>query len=67
MSIEELVREIVSKICPFHGMHPKVTIPECGPVHVSACCEEFHQFIEAYINDKTEPSRNIKPAEPPSK
>ena len=43
MNTEDLIREIVSKICPFHGKHPAVEIHETGQMNISACCEEFRE------------------------
>jgi hypothetical protein len=52
MGTEDLIREILSKICPFHGKHPTVEIHEAGKMNILACCEEFHEFIQNIINDK---------------
>ena len=43
MSTEELIREIVSKKCPFQGKLPTVEIREPGQMNISACCEEFRE------------------------
>jgi hypothetical protein len=60
MSTEEIIREIISKMCPFHGLHPFVDIHEHGPINVSACCEEFHEYIRNIINDRNvEMSRSL--------
>jgi hypothetical protein len=45
MNTEDLVREIMSKMCPFHGKYPVVEISEVGQMNISACCDEFHQQI----------------------
>ena len=50
MITEELIKEIVSKMCPFHGRHPTVEIYESGQMNISACCEKFHDQIEKIIN-----------------
>lgn len=52
MITEELIREIVSKVCPSHGKHPVVEIHESGQMNISACCDEFHQQIENIINNE---------------
>ena len=49
MSTEELIREIVSKMCPFHGKHPTVNIHEAGQMNISTCWEEFHKLVENII------------------
>jgi hypothetical protein len=49
MSTEELIREIVSKICPFHGKHPTVEIHETGQMNISACCLDFQELIQNII------------------
>ena len=46
MTREELIREIVSKICPFHGKRATVNMHEAGEIEISACCKEFHVFLE---------------------
>ena len=52
MSTEDLIREILSKLCPFHGKHPTVKMHAGGRMDILACCEEFHEFIQNIINDK---------------
>jgi hypothetical protein len=46
MYTEDLIREIVSKMCPCHGKHPTVEIHQTFQVSISACCEEFNDFIQ---------------------
>jgi len=43
MSTEEVIREVVSKFCPFHGKHATVKLLDSGEIKISACCAEFHQ------------------------
>jgi hypothetical protein len=50
MSTEELIREILSKICSFHGKHPTVEIQAAGQLKISACCEEFRKQIGNIVN-----------------
>jgi hypothetical protein len=50
MSPEELIREIISKICPFHGKHPIVEIHKAGGMDISVCCEEFRGQIARIVN-----------------
>ena len=52
MSIEELIREIVSKMCPFHGKHPVVEIHRAGQMDISACCEEFRKQMVNIVNSE---------------
>ena len=49
MSTEELIREIISKICPFHGKHPTVDIYDAGKINISACCKEFLEQMENIV------------------
>ncbi|MEP6947946.1 MAG: hypothetical protein ABI863_01665 [Ginsengibacter sp.] len=49
MSTEELIREIISKMCPLHGKHANVEIHEEGQINISACCAEFHEQMEKII------------------
>lgn len=49
MSTEEIIREVVSKVCPFHGKHANVQIHEAGKINISACCAEFHELMENII------------------
>jgi hypothetical protein len=43
MSTEEVIREVVSKSCPFHGKHATVKVQGPGQISISTCCAEFHQ------------------------
>ena len=52
MTTEELIRETVSKICPFHGKKAAVKIQGTGQIEISACCKEFRKFLEAHIKHK---------------
>jgi hypothetical protein len=52
MASEELTREIVSKICPFHGKRASVNMHEAGEIEISACCKEFHAFLETLSKNK---------------
>lgn len=52
MTSEELIREIVSKICPFHGKKANVNINEGGEIEITACCKEFQGFLETLIKNK---------------
>ena len=47
MDTEELMREILSKMCPYHGRHPNITLDKEWKLTVSACCNEFKEMIEA--------------------
>jgi hypothetical protein len=52
MSTEDLIREIISKICSFHGKHPTVEIHEGSQMNISACCEEFREQMRNIVNGK---------------
>jgi hypothetical protein len=54
MSTEELIREIISKKCPFHGKHPTVEIHEAGEMDISTCCEEFREHIGTIVNSASQ-------------
>lgn len=49
MSIEEVIREIVSKVCPFHGKHATVKVRDTGHIIIAACCDEFHSQMENIV------------------
>jgi hypothetical protein len=44
---EDLMREILSKLCPYHGKHPDVSLDKDWKLTVSACCIEFKDMMEA--------------------
>jgi len=50
MNTENLIREIISKVCPFHGKHPTVDIHETGKLDINACCDEFLEQIGHIVN-----------------
>ena len=52
MSTEEVIREIVSKMCPFHGKHPTVEIHELGQLDIFACCDAFREQCVSIENLK---------------
>jgi len=52
MGTEELIREVVSKVCPFHGKRAAVSVPANGRIQISACCDEFHHFLENQVKNK---------------
>jgi hypothetical protein len=54
MSTENLIREILSKRCPYHGKHATVQIHSDLQMEITVCCKEFLQFIEECINDQTD-------------
>jgi len=49
MTTEELIVEILSKSCPFHGKHPTVKFNEAGEINIKVCCQEFHEHIKNMI------------------
>ena len=53
MSTEDLIREIISKQCPYHGKHPTIEIHEIGQMDISTCCEEFREQIGMIVNAET--------------
>lgn len=46
MDTEDLMREILSKMCPYHGKHPNITFDRNWKLTVSACCNEFKEMME---------------------
>jgi hypothetical protein len=54
MTKEELIREIVSKICPFHGKKPIINMREGTEFEISTCCNEFKGFLVNMIENKLE-------------
>ena len=46
---EDLIREILSKMCPLHGTHANIEIKQEWEITISACCEEFHELLEKII------------------
>jgi hypothetical protein len=46
---EDLIREILSKICPMHGTQGNIEIKQNGEITVSACCEDSHSLIKNII------------------
>ena len=46
MDTEGLMREILSKICPYHGRHPNISLDKEWKLRVSACCIEFKEMME---------------------
>ena len=51
MSTEKIIKEIISKKCPFHGKGPIVGISEAGQIEISTCCMEFQQFLENIVKN----------------
>ena len=47
MDTEDLMREILSKLCPYHGKHPNILLDKDWKLTVSACCIEFKDMMEA--------------------
>jgi len=62
MSNEELVREIVSKLCPFHGTRATVNMHVTGEIEISACCKEFQIFLGTLIKNKFQQGINARGA-----
>ena len=48
---EDIIREILSKMCPFHGKHPDIEIDTNWKLKVSACCPEFKGMMESLHRD----------------
>jgi len=48
---EDLIREILSKMCSLHGTHANIAIKRGWELTVSACCEEFHELLRKIIYD----------------
>jgi hypothetical protein len=48
-SVEDLIREILSKMCPSHGLHANIEIKQEWEITISACCEEFHELLGKII------------------
>lgn len=46
MNTEDLMREILSKTCPYHGRHPNITLDKNWKLTVFACCDEFKEMME---------------------
>jgi hypothetical protein len=46
MDTEDLMREILSKMCPYHGKHPNIELDSNWKLTVSACCNEFKEMME---------------------
>ena len=51
LNTEDIIREILSKMCSLHGKHPNVEINKHLQLSVSACCEEFREQMENIIKD----------------
>jgi len=47
--MEELIREMVSKLCPFHGKRAVVNLDKAGQIEIKACCKKFLEFQESLI------------------
>jgi hypothetical protein len=63
MVAENVIREIVSKMCRLHGRHPTVEINKEGQINISACCDEFREqmlIIENYMNSVISMLRKTK-------
>jgi hypothetical protein len=57
---EDLVREILGKMCPYHGLRANVEMSKKELLTVSACCEEFHALIKKIIYDfEQRPNKTI--------
>ena len=52
MNTEQLIKEVISKACPFHGKRPIVGIHESGQIELSTCCKEFRKFLENIIREE---------------
>ena len=46
---EDLIREILSKMCPLHGTHADIAIKQNWELTISACCGEFHELLGKII------------------
>lgn len=53
MTTEELIREMISKMCPFHGKKAIIVSHASGQIDISACCKEFQIFLETLKNDRS--------------
>ena len=51
MNTEDIIREILSKMCSPHGKHANVEINKDWQLSVSACCSEFREQMENIIKD----------------
>lgn len=51
-SKEELIKEILSKLCPFHGLRANIEFDANWEITVSTCCGEFHELISKIIHKK---------------
>ena len=51
MNTEDIIREILSKMCSLHGKHANVEINKDNQLSVSACCYEFREQMENIIRD----------------
>ena len=51
MNTEDVIREILSKICSLHGKHPGIEIEKDWQLNISACCPEFHEQMENIARD----------------
>ena len=51
MNTENIMREILSKMCSLHGKHPNIEIGKDLKLKISACCHEFHEQMESIIKD----------------
>ena len=51
LNIEDIIREVLSKICSLHGKHPNIEIGKDYKLNISACCQEFHGQLEDIIKD----------------
>lgn len=51
MNTEDIIREILSKMCSLHGKHANVEINKDNQLSISACCPEFQEQMENIIKD----------------
>ena len=59
MNTENIMREILSKMCSLHGKHPNIEITEDWKLTISACCNEFHEQMENIIKDFQETMNTV--------
>lgn len=47
---EQLIQEILSKVCPIHGSHANIQIKEGWEINTITCCEDFDKLIDHIVN-----------------
>jgi hypothetical protein len=48
---EDLIREILSKVCPYHGYHAGLYLDKDWNITISAFCHEFEQMMSVLKNN----------------